>query len=498
MSLFLIIEISKAVVLFFGALILRIYPHLRHKPGGVDTWFYLFYIEQLKKEKKFPVKLDYFLMEEKEQWYPPAFPIFLSFIPHKLLYRYHWLVSPLVDCLQLLILYFFTLLMTRSSNTALLAGLIYAAAPTLYLENRNLNSRSFGALWHTLAMISVIYFSNFPTTWSLVSIVIFGYLVLMSHKLTAQALFFNLLFFALIKVDWIYLAFMGGILLTTFVLSFGFYYKVLLAHLDILKFWKRHLVNLRAHQILDSPVYGVTGDYSRKFFKPGFKGVAEIGARLFVYNPFLCLIPLIFMCGFPLDDYFLWAFAILFFTFLTAYFKPVRFLGEGFKYLKLGIFPIAYISAGYFFTYESNLFNYSVILLIVLSFAVDIFLYSYTTRQRDESVTSTITPDLMEMINVIAKSPGKRVLCLPVIISEVVAYHTRKKVLWGGHGYGFKMLEGFFPVLEKPLERFLHRYKIDYLLLDKLYIQIDVFKWEEKSIKKRFENGRYQLFAVER
>ncbi len=463
----------------------------------MDTWFYLLYIEKFKKEGRFPVELDYFLMEEKEQWYPPAFPIFLSLLPKQFLFKYHWIISPLIDSLQLLILYFFTLLVTKSTNTALLAGLIYAVTPTSYVENRNLNSRSFGALWHTLAMLFTIFYANSTSPWTLGGILVFGYLVSMSHKLTTQALFFNLFLFSIIKGDWTYLVLIGGILLTTFLLSFGFYYKILLAHLDILRFWRKHLPNLRAHQILDSPVYGVTNDHSRKFFKPGLKGHIEIGARLFAHNPFLCLIPVILICGFSLDDHFWWAFSVTSFALLTAYFKPVRFLGEGFKYLKLAVFPTAYVSAGYFFTYQSNLFNYSLIFLTALSVAFTIFLYSYTTDKTKGNVTTTITPELMEIVNFVETLPGERILCLPILISEVVAYYTRKRVLWGGHGYGFNMLEGFYPVLTRPLELFIFEYGISYVLLDGSYVQVDIFKLKKGLVKKLYENGPYQLFEVQ-
>lgn len=75
------IEIGLVLLLFLIAFLLRTLPHLRFRPGGADVWFYLLYVEKLKTDKKFPVSMDIFLLDEKEQWYPPGFPLFLALFP---------------------------------------------------------------------------------------------------------------------------------------------------------------------------------------------------------------------------------------------------------------------------------------------------------------------------------------------------------------------------------------------------------------------------------
>jgi hypothetical protein len=123
------------------------------------------------------------------------------------------------------------------------------------------------------------------------------------------------------------------------------------------------------------------------------------------------------------------------------------------------------------------------------------YLHYYTTVGSKEDVTTT-PPDLMEMMALLVALPGERVLCFPSTISDSVAYHTRKKTLWGGHGYGFKNLENFFPILGERVENILKRYEISYLLFDKQYIKFDEFRFEEKALELLKENGRYSLYQV--
>jgi hypothetical protein len=489
------VEIGLALVLFLSAFLLRTLPHLRFPPGGADVWFYFLYIEKLKRERKFPISMDSFLLDEKEQWYPPGFPFFLSLFPQKTLIRYHWVISPSIDLINLLILYGLVRTTTGSFIVALSAGLIYSVTPTLYTENRNLNSRSFGALLGNLTILFAIHFTESYSWEGFVGTMVFGFLTLMSHKLTTQALIFFFLFFALLKGEWIYLGLIVAIFLATFLFSLGFYYKVLLAHIDILKFWRKNLVNLRAHQVFDSPLYRNSNYQSQKFYRSGLKGIGLHLARLFAHNPFTFLIILPPLFGFPLDNYYWWGLAMLILTFLTTFFNPLLFFGEGFKYLKLAAFPLSLCFASYFLGQNNILFNGALTGTILFCTGLMFYLHYYTTVGSKEDVTTT-PPDLMGIMALLVALPGERVLCFPSTISDTVAYHTRKKTLWGGHGYGFKNLEPFFPILEKPVEHFLEKYDISYLLLDKQYVKFDEFRFEEKAVELLKENGRFSLYQV--
>jgi hypothetical protein len=53
--------------------------------------------------------------------------------------------------------------------------------------------------------------------------------------------------------------------------------------------------------------------------------------------------------------------------------------------------------------------------------------------------------------------------------ADYVAYAADKAVLWGGHSGDLRRLEEFFPVVRRPLEHFIERYSLDYLVLDLAY-----------------------------
>jgi hypothetical protein len=57
----------------------------------------------------------------------------------------------------------------------------------------------------------------------------------------------------------------------------------------------------------------------------------------------------------------------------------------------------------------------------------------------------------------------------PLQSMEAVAGKTEHAVLWGGHGYGFQKLEGFFPVLTRPLDDFFRQYGVQWILWDSVY-----------------------------
>ena len=57
--------------------------------------------------------------------------------------------------------------------------------------------------------------------------------------------------------------------------------------------------------------------------------------------------------------------------------------------------------------------------------------------------------------------------------ADFVAYNGRKAVVWGGHSGNLSRFAEFFPVLRRPVEYFVDRYAVDYLVLDEAYVRPD-------------------------
>jgi hypothetical protein len=55
--------------------------------------------------------------------------------------------------------------------------------------------------------------------------------------------------------------------------------------------------------------------------------------------------------------------------------------------------------------------------------------------------------------------------------ADFVAYNADKAVVWGGHSGNLNKFEEFYPVLRKPLDYFVDKYAVDYVVIDRVYVQ---------------------------
>src|SRR5260370_35761593 len=99
-----------------------------------------------------PISLPPYLLHEDKESYPAVCPLLLALLPLGWLRSNFWLVSPIVDVVQLLRLYLLTFRLTDSVLASGTAGLIYAVTPQLISETRNLNGRAFASLLQTITM----------------------------------------------------------------------------------------------------------------------------------------------------------------------------------------------------------------------------------------------------------------------------------------------------------------------------------------------------------
>ncbi len=74
---------------------------LRINPGlGVDNWYWLLCIEDVKRYHRIPARLPYFMLEIEEQWYPPLYSFFMSLFPTEILKRHGGKIAQLMDLLN--------------------------------------------------------------------------------------------------------------------------------------------------------------------------------------------------------------------------------------------------------------------------------------------------------------------------------------------------------------------------------------------------------------
>ena len=206
---------------------------------GQDTWVHLLVADIIRKKRALPDQIDNFIYVGPFG-YPPLFSTLLSVIPEKVLERFVWIVSPVIEAFHLVLIYFICIFITQSPEVGVLSMFLYAIHPEMVIESSNLNSRPLGSLIFTISLVSLIFFVITANPLLFVSCIVFGVFLLYTHKLATQALLFTLIGFALIERTPIYAI--------AAVLIFGIAYmtpwyrkKVLPEHLAILRFWKKNI-----------------------------------------------------------------------------------------------------------------------------------------------------------------------------------------------------------------------------------------------------------------
>jgi hypothetical protein len=464
------------------ALFLRLRVFIGTRPGGVDTWYYLASAEAIRRQKRLPISLPQYLLHDTKESYPAVFPLFLATLSPTWLRSYFWLISPIIDAIQLLLLYLLAFRLTDSVLAAATAGLIYAVTPQLISETRNLNGRAFASLLQTITMLvlmrSVIP-SNGPSAtlggegdyglW-IVGVLLAGVLY-NTHTSTTIAFLVSVatLTFVLGEPRFL-LAGLAG-LPVAIVISGGYYLRVIMNHLHGARFWIRNVQYTRAHQIEDSPVIS-TRDPSGKA-RGLYRSWLSLAVRVLGENPFI--LPML-VTPIPNNVWaahmYWWAVAILVWSILTTFGGPLRILGPGFHYMKTSVFPTAYALSVTVNIQEGALSTVGLALVISLiaSFAALAYFYRLMAGRETEHTAQT-PPDLAEAANYLRRLPGKRVLVLPSMYADFVAFNAEKAVVWGGHSGNLSKFEEFYPVLKKPLAYFVQRYQVDYVVLDQAYVR---------------------------
>lgn len=468
--------LSLLPVFILLALYLRIKPRLQQRDFGIDSWYFLLYADELRRTRRLPVKLPYFLLEEEEQWYPPALPILLAIFPQKYLERYHWLISATIDAAQVSLLFLFSYLFTRNTLIPSLAALLYATSPILVTQNSNLNSRSIGALILTLTILSIYMYSATFNLGYLVLAVIFGAMLLYAHRFASQQMVFLLIGFSIFYFNPIYVYISAAIYFVAFISGGYFYINTLRGHIQALLYWRRNLPFL-PHQVYCSPIYG---NQSKAKEKKGCLGIAS--SRLW-FNltklQFLLLILLISYYAFinaeimdaRLRFILCWFFVIVLNITAINYIRPLKFLGEGWRYFMYGVFPASFLLPVLILSGRGSVaFGISIMAVFLI---INFMLIGRIYAEQQRNILAAVDNNLREMLTYIKSLPRDNIMCLPANYCAHIAYFCRKKTLWGGHGYDYGKIQLVYPVLTRPVEFFVRSYGISYCLFNSNYVLLE-------------------------
>ena len=492
-----------SIFIFSG--FIRFIPHLIAPHGvGIDHWYWKSYIEEYRKNKRFPPLLPQFLLE-LHQWYPPLFPLIMAKLPKSLFDRYSHLLAIGIDLLRLALLMGAAYLVGGKLNSLIGAGVVYALTPILISYNVQLNPRGLAALFLdmiVLLLVWLLWHEGMPWCWALVAFL--SGLVLLTHKMTTQLFWFLSITSGLWFQDWHLLTLVPLSIFSALILSKGFYLNVLKHHWDIVTFWNRNRKWLTAHPVKESPIYDCP-EYEPKtnYFGSGWKGPARRIQYLIGFNPWGWVVfaaSLWMYGGDPMhtnltnEDAWMvqWLGLILVFMLMVTFIPFMHCLGQDYLYNYNAAFPAGLVVAMIWGGLKHDIVVEYLLLGTSLVCFLSICFYLWKLKR---SKTQKIDSGMDNALNHLKDLPNGAVMCFPFHWNEVVAYKTKKSVLWGGHGYGFKLLEPVWPRILEPISEIVKKYQIKYLLTYEGYLPENFLA--ELHVGSLVSFGTYRLYTLE-
>jgi len=460
--------IGLGLALFLLGLLARIVIFRAAAPSAVDQHYWMLAARAYREQRGLPVRiLDKYLLEDETQAYPPFFGWFLGRISSPTVLKF---VPAAVETAVVLLLWVTLHALGVRWDLIMLALACYVSAPVLVVYNSQLTPRVFGDFLLLSAMVLQLYAVVLVTApwlawvcW-LASACLLGMMV-MTHKMSFQLHVVLMPVWAWSLSAWqVPVATLAGLVFFVAIVGSEFSRYQFRAHWEIVRFWGRHWRNLGAHQFNLSPVYGdPDGDRSSCFHAPGWRGALKHLRVVVSYAPINVLLP---VCSLVIDTWppiwmLVWLGTIYLWAFATLYVPVLKSFGGGHLYVFNAAAPGAiYLS---YLPADPVVFVVvavgGVLTVISLAMAWRVVVTRPTARQEDFATA----------IAHLSKLPASRVAVFPLQAAEAVAADTRHAVLWGGHGYGFTRMEGFFPVLTRPLGELFCEHQIEWVLWDTRY-----------------------------
>lgn len=464
----MLLEFSAVLLL---AATIRLVPRkLAPNGAGVDQWVWKALIEEVRNGSGLPPHLPRFLLDDK-QWTPPGFLLLMAWLPRVVFDRYSSLFAVGIDLLRLMLVMYAAWHFTGSDTAMLVTGVVYSLTPLLVTYNLQLNPRGLAALLLDgilLVIAAQLFLDGSPWLWLAITPALAA--LLLTHKMTTQLFWFLSLASAVVVLDARLLLLVPFSIAMALLFSAGYYRYVLMAHADIVTFWYSNWRWSGSNPVLESPLYGEPGYESpSKYYRSGAKAWFRRLAFVIGFSPWMPLaigvILLALIAGYqpgPVEwILFAWTSLVLTLALAATLVPALRCIGQGYLYGYNGAFPAAlllgltWVSLGDTWYWRAAL---AAGLLASISGLVTFFRAMLASR------TLRIDDNLQKAIRHLAGLPEGVVMCLPQHWHDAVAYQADKPVLFGGHGYGFRLIQPLFPRFLVPVEELITRHRVAYLL----------------------------------
>lgn len=489
-------------VIFVIAAALRLLPHKMYPNGvGVDHWAWKFDIETYRSQKKIPHEIPQYLLDER-QWYPPMFLFIMGNLPPVITDRYSHLVAIFIDLIRMALLIAAAYWLSGGDFTVMaVAGLVYATTPILVSYNVQLNPRGLAALLLDMLVFVVLYGFIFRSAWWIwpAAFLISG-LILLTHKMTSQLFCFLCVCAAASWVNIRFLALIPGSVIIALILSKGYYINIVRAHWDIVTFWNRNWRWLSANAVKESPIYGEPGyETPGKIHKSGIGGfLKRLTFILGFYPAVWVLFITMYLTLVPKTDpaslswwLLMWITFVMFFAIITTFVPFLKCLGVGYLYIYNATFPAALLCG---ILVQRGEYPMIIWIGLVTALVINMAGIHIYYKKLAESKTQKISEGFRHALDYLKSAPPGIVWGMPTHLNEPVAYITRLPVLWGAHGYGFRLLEPVFPRILVTVSEIRKKYDVKYVLTIDGYLT-EKFK-KDLDIVQELAFDEYRLYVL--
>lgn len=483
--------------------ILQSYPRLFNKLFGVDVWTRLLETDLVRRSKhRIPHQklADQYIIDGYFD-YPPVFPTLLSFISKKRLMVIQGFIAPLIDSLQVILVYFAAFYITGNPFISITAQLMYALTPMIAIENSYLTPRSLGYLNFSLAVLPLLLFYFNHAWYFYIFGVLFTTLLFLTHRFAIQSYLFITIFFTFflntgIFIQSLILGFVLALLFTK-----GYYLRVLKGHAFNIYFWVKNLDFRFAHQVRGVIKEDTKTDFVNRIYTilSVFSPIAIFGLNpwalssfviiIFYYFKLIAISPLLLAMS-------AW---ILFFYVLGVIVLKIKHLmpiGEGQRYMEMATVPSCILSSYILFelikTPYKTLAITLVITLMLFNFALIIFTQiKGVIKDKNRSITD----DLQKVFAYINRQKNTlRIVCIPHQNTTMTLYHTKAQVFVNADNPGLMRVTEVYPILKVPLNVLAKKYNLTHALVKESFVSLNELNLSENNVV--FSSGDVKLVKL--
>jgi hypothetical protein len=454
------------IFLIFLSIITQSLPAIILKTSGIDVWRWLLYAEITKKNNHLPPKYINSYIINARYSYPPLFHIILSFIPSQLINKYSHFIAPLISAFENLLITYFIYFLSGDLFLSLISTILYVSTSSNIIENTSLNTRNFGQFLFCLFYICLYYYSlNFIISYFLIVLTIV--IILLSHRFTTQVITFIIIAFSIYHKDLFILFLLILSIILTIFLTKGFYLIILKAHINqvstyvILYFKNKNSVTINYKSLLSI--------FSRNLF-----------IFLFFYLNFSKNENLTFV--FENNDFLVFTiYFIIIISIITTYVKPLRSIGEGYRYIGYLNLPLSVFICSNIINFQL-LYSFCILSLIPALYKNYLLINKKNDINKNGGVSENVNHFFEKYLN---SNVSINFLSFPPIFDDYVSFKYRNvKVAFHDNGLISHKLIDFTPyyfvnfnpkitLLKYNLDILVTNYKIKFNISNYRIITID-------------------------